>query len=202
LSGTVRRTTPDPRCCFRCTLTYNNAQHMKVSSYVQRFLVPGWIKTIVYAVRFGARVSPRAEVDLSSNLKLSAGTNVSSFCKVKSSEGPLAIGANSHIATGCFLASGPAGLTIGDDCLVGPNCAMTASNYAYERLDIPIRLQGTTSKGIRIGNNVQIAANCIVLDGTMVEDNVIVSAGSVISGKIPANSMAAGNPAKVVFVRR
>jgi acetyltransferase-like isoleucine patch superfamily enzyme len=41
-----------------------------------------------------------------------------------------------------------------------------------------------------------------VLGGTEIGDNVIVSAGSVVSGTVPPNSIVLGNPAKVIFKRR
>jgi acetyltransferase-like isoleucine patch superfamily enzyme len=62
--------------------------------------------------------------------------------------------------------------------------------------------QGTTSKGVRIGHRVWIGSNSVVLDGSDIGDNVIVSAGSVVSGAVKANSVVLGNPAKVIFTRR
>ena len=42
----------------------------------------------------------------------------------------------------------------------------------------------------------------MVLDGADIGDDVIVSAGSVVSGRIPPNTVVQGNPAKVIFTRR
>jgi acetyltransferase-like isoleucine patch superfamily enzyme len=41
-----------------------------------------------------------------------------------------------------------------------------------------------------------------VLDGSEVGENVIIGAGSVVSGRVPANSIVQGSPAKVIFTRR
>ena len=49
-----------------------------------------------------------------------------------------------------------------------------------------------------IGNNVFIWLNSIILMNTEVGDNVIIGSGSVVHGKIPANSVVAGSPAKVI----
>jgi virginiamycin A acetyltransferase len=42
----------------------------------------------------------------------------------------------------------------------------------------------------------------VVLDGADIGDNVIVSAGSVVSGAVKPNAIVLGNPAKVIFTRR
>lgn len=49
-----------------------------------------------------------------------------------------------------------------------------------------------------IGDNVFIGMNSIILMGSSIGNNVIVGAGSVVSGKIPDNTVVAGNPAKVI----
>jgi acetyltransferase-like isoleucine patch superfamily enzyme len=58
------------------------------------------------------------------------------------------------------------------------------------------------SKGIRIGHRVWLGSNCVVLDGADLGDNVIVSAGAVVSGAVAPNSIIQGNPPKVIFTRR
>ncbi len=49
-----------------------------------------------------------------------------------------------------------------------------------------------------IGNNVKLGANVIIIGGITIGDNVIVGAGSVVVKDIPANSVIAGNPAKII----
>ena len=52
---------------------------------------------------------------------------------------------------------------------------------------------------IKIGNNVFIGNSCTILPSTVIGDNCIVGAGSVVRGKFPDNSVIIGNPAKVVL---
>lgn len=52
---------------------------------------------------------------------------------------------------------------------------------------------------ILIGNNVHIGINCTILLNTIISDNCIVGAGSVVRGRFPENSVIAGNPAKVIM---
>lgn len=175
---------------------------MKVAKIIRRFLIPPSLLTLVYLLKYKAKVSPRAEVEFSSYLVLGQGCQISSFCKIKASSGPLIIGSNVHIGSNCFISSGKSGIYIGNDCLVSPNVTIIGSNYRYDRLDIPIRMQERTSKGIRIGDNVWIGAGVSILDGANIEEGVIIAPNSVVSGKVPVNSILQGNPGKVVFVRR
>lgn len=53
-------------------------------------------------------------------------------------------------------------------------------------------------KPIIIGDNVFIGINCVILPGTIIEDNVIVGAGSIVKGRLKENSVYAGVPAKLI----
>jgi acetyltransferase-like isoleucine patch superfamily enzyme len=168
---------------------------------IRRALVPAVVARLYYFYQHRAVVSGWAEVDLSSQTRWGRGCVISSFVKIKI-VGPFTMGEMVHIGTGSFLHVGPAPLEVGDDVLISPNCTIITSNYRYDRLDIPLNQQGTTSKGIRIGRNVWVGANAVVLDGADIGDNAIVAAGSVVSGRIPPNTIVQGNPAKVIFTRR
>jgi acetyltransferase-like isoleucine patch superfamily enzyme len=175
---------------------------MRLGKLVRRFLAPAFLRTVIYAVRYHAYVSPKAEVDLSPNLHLGRGVSISSFAKIKALDGPVTIGANSAIGPGCFLSSGTAGIKIGEDAMIAASVVIVANNHVYDRIDLPIRLQGHRSIGIVIEDDVWIGANCTVLDGAWVGSGAIVTAGSVVSKKIPPRTIATGNPAKVIFRRR
>jgi len=168
---------------------------------VRRMLTPMLVVQGYYYLKHRALVSGRAEVDLAGATSWGAGCVISAFTKVKIT-GPFVMGRRVHIATGCFIDSGRSGLTIGDDVLIGPNCTLVAVNYRFDRVDLALPDQGLVSKGIRIGHRVWLGANSVVLDGAEIGDDVIVSAGSVITGQVPPRSIILGNPARVVFTRR
>jgi len=173
----------------------------KTWKLVRRALIPMIAVRLYYFWKHRAVVSSRAEVDLASSTSWGKGCVISAFTKVKIS-GPFVMGRRVSISTGCFVGAGPAGLTLGDDVLISPNCAILTGTYVFDRLDLPLQEQGTISKSVRIGHRVWVGANSVVLAGSEVGDNVIVSAGSVVSGMVPPNSIVLGNPAKVIFTRR
>jgi acetyltransferase-like isoleucine patch superfamily enzyme len=176
---------------------------LNTGTLLRRFLVPGFAVTLWGLWKCGAKISPKAEVEITPNLRLGRSSVVSSWVKIKSKDGPLHIGRNVDIASFCVITSHTGGTTIGDDCLIGPNCSIIGNNYRYDRLDVPMRLQEKISpQGIRIADNVWIGAGCTVLDGADIGPGCILTPGSVVSGKLPANSIAQGNPAKVIFTRR
>ena len=175
--------------------------HSKFALLVRRFLIPRTFVTLYGLLRWRANISTRAEVELAPTLKLGRGTTVSSFTKIKVTDGPLITGRQCGFGTGCFIAAGPGGIEIGDHVIFGPNVSVIAVNYRYERLGIPLEEQGLTSVGIRIGRNVWIGANSVILDGTVIGENSIVVAGSVVNRHFPPNSIIQGSPAKLVLSR-
>lgn len=84
-------------------------------------------------------------------------------------------------------------ITIGDDVTLAPRVhilahdASTKKGVGYTRIGL-----------VDIGDNVFIGASSVVLPGVKIGNNVVIGAGSVVSSDIPANSVAVGNPAKVV----
>jgi acetyltransferase-like isoleucine patch superfamily enzyme len=176
---------------------------MNLGTLARRFLTPGFVNTLRGYLKYGCMISPRAEVEITANLRIGRKSIVSSFTKIKATDGPFRIGSHVEISNGCVLSSHTRGVEIGDDCLIGPNVSILGNNYRYDLLDVPIRLQEKVSpKGIRIGNNVWIGAGCVILDGADIGSGTILTPNSVVSGRIPENSIAQGNPAKVIFTRR
>jgi acetyltransferase-like isoleucine patch superfamily enzyme len=183
-------------------MTHVATRQNKLILLLRRFLVPGFVVTLYGFVRWRAVLSHRAEIELSPNLRLGRKTTVSSYTKIKVTEGPLITGERCGFGTGCFVATGAGGIEMGDNVICGPNVVITASNYRYENLDVPLEDQGHTSTGIRIGRNVWIGANSTVLDGAVIGDNCIVVANSLVNRRFPPNSIIQGNPAKVILERR
>lgn len=175
---------------------------MNLKKTATRFLIPSFVVTAYYWFKYRAKVSTRAEVDLTPQLRLGPGCEVSSFCKIKALDGPVIIGKDVTIGTCCFVSAGSAGITIGDDSMIAANVSIVARNYRYEELEVPIRLQEHTSQGIRIGSNVWIGVGAVILDGAEIGDGAIVTPNTVVTRQVEKNAIVQGHPAEVIFIRR
>lgn len=56
----------------------------------------------------------------------------------------------------------------------------------------------TKNAPVSIGNNVWIGAKAIILPGSVIGDHCVIAAGSIVTSEIPAKTLAAGIPAKVI----
>jgi acetyltransferase-like isoleucine patch superfamily enzyme len=91
-------------------------------------------------------------------------------------------------------------IAIGDGTMIAPNVIIVDSDF-HAQWPAETRLTSSTAEWDRevvIGRNVWIGMNSIILKGSVVGDGAIIGAGSVVSGRIPANVVAAGNPARVL----
>jgi acetyltransferase-like isoleucine patch superfamily enzyme len=109
----------------------------------------------------------------------------------------LVMGSNS--AVGDFTHFGaPGGIEIGNDVIMGSYVSFHSENHNFLDTTKLIREQGTSSKGIKIGNNIWVGAKVTFLDGCVVGNNSVVAAGAVVNGIYPDNSVIGGVPAKVI----
>ncbi len=89
-----------------------------------------------------------------------------------------------------------ADITFGDYVFIAPNCVFTTAGHA---IDEEQRNRGLEiALPISVGNSVWFGANVTVLPGVTVGDNVIVGAGSVVTGDIPSGVIAVGSPCRVL----
>jgi acetyltransferase-like isoleucine patch superfamily enzyme len=89
-------------------------------------------------------------------------------------------------------------IDIGNDVTTGPYVYITDQNHTYGDLDVPIGRQWPSEEPVRIGSGCWIGAGAVVLPGTTIGDHVVVAANSVVRGHLPARSVVAGAPARVV----
>jgi acetyltransferase-like isoleucine patch superfamily enzyme len=87
------------------------------------------------------------------------------------------------------------GLDIGDDVMIGPNVSILTASHP---LDPSQRRSTSIGRPIRIERNVWIAAGATIIGGVTVGENSVVAAGSVVTKDIPPNTLAGGNPARVI----
>ena len=95
-----------------------------------------------------------------------------------------------------FTVLDEARVTIGDDCFIGPNVSIYTACHSTDPVERNSRREWAMP--VTIGHNVWIGGSVTILPGVTIGDNVTIGAGSVITRDIPSNSIAVGNPCKVV----
>ncbi|MGY6773035.1 sugar O-acetyltransferase [Gallibacterium sp. ZY190522] len=87
-------------------------------------------------------------------------------------------------------------VSIGDNVMFAPNVSLYTVGHP---LHYQQRNQGyEQAKAIIIKDNVWIGGNCVILGGVTIGENSVIGAGSVVTKSIPANSLAFGNPCRVI----
>lgn len=100
----------------------------------------------------------------------------------------MSIGENTRIAaTARIDKTNPKGVKIGENCQIAFFASIITHDFVNNR-------HLTTT----VGNNCFIGAFSVLMPGVTVGDNCVIGAGSVVTRDIPRNSIAVGNPAKVV----
>ena len=108
------------------------------------------------------------------------------------------IGAGSFLNMGVMVASQEL-VEIGEHCMLANGCFVSDADHRFDDPDRPITWQGFTGKGpTRIGPNCWLGANVVVTSGVTIGERCVIGANSVVTRDIPAFSVAAGAPAKVL----
>ena len=93
-----------------------------------------------------------------------------------------------------FLDCAP--ITFGNNVFIAPQCGFYAVNHP---LEADLRNSGVeTGVPITVGDDVWIGGGVKVMPGVTIGSNVVIGGGSVVVKDIPSNSLAVGNPARVV----
>ena len=138
---------------------------VNILALLRRNMVPSAITCIYLMVKYRCFISLKSEIQLTNNLIVGKNTRISSFVKIKVTNGILRIGENCTINSFSFIAAYKGGVEIGDNVLIGPHVGIHGSNYSYESREDLIIDQGIVSKGIRIEDGVWIGSHSTILDG-------------------------------------
>lgn len=87
-------------------------------------------------------------------------------------------------------------VTFGDNVFIAPDCGFYTAGHPLDSVE---RNRGLEyARPITVGDNVWFGARVSVLPGVTVGDNCVIGAGSVVINDIPADSVAVGNPCRVI----
>jgi acetyltransferase-like isoleucine patch superfamily enzyme len=108
------------------------------------------------------------------------------------------IGAGSFLNLGVMVAALEL-VEIGDHCMLANGCFISDASHRFDDPVRPVPWQGFTSKGpTRVGDNVWCGANVVITTGVTIGERCVIGANSVVTSDIPAFSIAAGAPARVL----
>ena len=131
--------------------------------------------------------SPFSEIDIrhgklimSRNLKIRSNSHIRVRKNAK-----LSLGENFSMNYGCLVVAHDS-ISIGRDVILGPNVLIYDHDHDFSKKLIENKF---TTAPVKIGNNVWIGANTVILKGTKIGDNVVIGASCVIKGKIEDNSV-------------
>lgn len=141
-----------------------------------------------------ARVMRRFFASMGEDTVIQAGMRVTNPEKI-------AIGSHCNFARGVFITGG-GGVTIGDWVGFGPDVKVWSVNHRFDDPDRPWLLQGWEMKPVVIEDDVWLGANVFLMPGVTIGKGAIVSACAVVGKSVPAYSLVAGNPARVVGWRK
>jgi len=111
------------------------------------------------------------------------------------------IGNNSSLGPYCYI--GCSGhITIGENVMFGPRISLFAENHNFSDVDIPMKEQGVTQKGITIEDNCWIGSGATILDGVTIGTGSIIGSGTVVSKSVPAYSVVVGSKQNILYNRK
>jgi UDP-2-acetamido-3-amino-2,3-dideoxy-glucuronate N-acetyltransferase len=140
--------------------------------------------SVVTDCSIGERTEIRDHVNL---YKCKIGTD----CKIESFvyiEEGVVIGDRCKIKPNVFI---PTGVSVGDDVFIGPNATFTNDKHPHVSGDWELLLT-------KVGRGASIGAHSVILPGVRIGENAVIGAGAVVTKDVPPNSIAVGNPARVL----
>ncbi len=122
-------------------------------------------------------------------------STIEDFSVINNGVGAVLIGDRTRIGLSNVII-GP--VTIGNDVMFAQNIVLSGLNHGYEDITIVPHKQPVTKKKIIIEDEVWIGANSVVVAGVTIGKHSVIAAGSIVTKDIPAYSVAAGNPARLI----
>ena len=140
-------------------------------------------------------VIPRAPHHERHRLSIGRNTLIEGLCAICTWHGDVILQDGASIGIGSIV-MGP--VLIGEGSACSQNCFISGQSHHYEDVSKNFLRQGVHTSQVVIGKNVWIGANSIILPGVKIGDNSVIGAGSTITEDVPAYSVVAGNPSKII----
>lgn len=135
-------------------------------------------------------ISPRTEITIERGTKVQIGSGfrMRSGAKLRvRNNAEVSIGKNFSMSNNCVITSWEK-IEIGKDVQFGPGVLVYDQDHDIS-VSGGLAAEKYKTKPIKIGNGVWIGANSVILRGTVIGDNCVIAAGSIVKGKVPSNSL-------------
>jgi acetyltransferase-like isoleucine patch superfamily enzyme len=169
---------------------------------IQRFIIPQFVKSIYFFLKYKALISAKSIVQLSDKISFGEGTVVKHFAIIQTHEGNISFGKNCAISSFNHISTVDGDVCIGDNVRIGPGVTILGSRRNINKKDELIVEQGYTHSKTIIGDDVLIGSGAIVLDGSIIGKGAVIGAGCIVNNVIPEYAIAVGIPSKVIGERK
>lgn len=112
--------------------------------------------------------------------------------------GTVHLGDRSSVSNNCCINGASAGVRIGCDVMIAPNCCLVAFDHGTALNGIPMIRQPLTEAPIVIEDDVWIGANCTITAGVTIRTGAIVAANSVVTQDVGPHEIVGGTPARFI----
>jgi len=145
----------------------------------------------------GCKIHADASVDASRSAGVRFGDKVTlnRYAYVQGGDGGVRLGDRVEV-NNFSIVNGTGGVDIGDDTLIGPGVRIISYQHRHAR-GATIHSQPVDARPIRIGRDVWLGANAIILAGVTIGDGAVVAAGAVVREDVPPYAVVAGVPATI-----
>ena len=167
----------------------------------QRDARPRWYIRLVapfYQHRgHGSKIYWSVRMDTPPYRRFSLGTRsvVESYSCINNAVGDVTIGDHTRVGLHNTII-GP--VSIGNHVNLAQGITVTALNHNFADARLRIDEQGISTQPVVIEDDVWVGANAVILPGVTIGRHSVVAAGAVVTKDVPAHSLAAGVPAKVI----
>ena len=178
-------------------------EHIGSNSYIHPYAnVSGNTKKIYlgHDVKLFSYVKIFCDYQPNSRVHIGNNTDIHDYCMILPYGGSIEIGDYCSINPQTIL-YGHGGLKIGNNVLIAAQTLVIPANHVFTSKNEPIRLQGVTTQGIVIEDDVWIGAGCKILDGVTIGKGSVIGAGSVVTKDVEPFSVVVGIPGKVIKQR-